>query len=207
MSKNPESTTKGNFQHAERTLQSAWALRHICHRWEPSEKIDGMLTFQPMYYVLSTFALELYIKTILRISNTKPHGHQLEELWTAVPAKDKRLMEELFLSTSLPATKHQINGQLDKLFNPNAQYVQPTLASIFEKYDNYFKFWRYGFEHEQKDQAQYFGFDDRAVQAAFITLRIHILKLRPSYDELVILDNWLQAMRDGAPLSLNYRGE
>jgi|TARA_R110001606_G_C15358805_1_gene648294 hypothetical protein len=199
-----EKVIKGNFVHAEKTLQSAYALRYITNRWDKSEFMEGMLTFQPMYYVMTAFAMELYLKTILRILGQKPHGHKLKLLWEKIPDSYRAEFEEIFVADALPANNHNYDEGLMKMLDPNYKYVAPKMADIFAQYDDYFNFWRYGFEHEYDAQLNNFPFDDRAIQATIRTMRMCIVYFKPEYEDSIIHDNWITALQDGKPPSFKF---
>ena len=199
-----EKVIKGNFVHAEKTLQSAYALRHITNSWDKSEFMAGMLTFQPMYYVMTAFAMELYLKTILRIIGQNSRRHELKVLWDKIPDNDRAELEEVFVEDSLPANNHNFDEAFRKMLDPNYKYVAPKMADIFEQYDSYFNFWRYGFEHEHDEQLKNFPFDDRAIQATIRTMRMCILHLKPEYEDSIIHENWIAAIKDGKPPSFKF---
>ena len=101
--KKSEITADDIFSHAEKIYQASIAIKYTVNSWPPENRLEPTLNFTPDYYVTTSFAFELLIKTLLVLDGHSPkefhkpkYGHGLVSMYELLPDDWKIQLEHEF---------------------------------------------------------------------------------------------------------------
>jgi|MDTB01.3.fsa_nt_gb hypothetical protein len=208
--KKSEITADDIFSHAEKIYQASIAIKYTVNSWPPENRLEPTLNFTPAYYVTTSFAFELLIKTLLVLDGHSPkefhkpkYGHGLVSMYELLPDDWKIQLEHEFNNRVQSSPSYIQQKKLMEIMGHTA-YEHQSVKDVLVLNNDRFKDFRYAYELSHDYMLRVFQHNDYEMTELINVMRSLVLVLKPELDKKLLNNHWvgdLRNNREPSPMS------